>query len=214
MMNNTVNYYELLEISPDATLQEIHQGYKKAKATYSTSNAAIYSIFNEEEANELNKLIEEAYTILSHPDQKRKYDKKLNSDQNININDSDSEPQIDFSIKEQEKETPIEEVLVKDGQIIKNFETDADFETKINKLDDCSGYFLRKVRQYKNISIEEVAQFSKISKTNILALENEDLETLPARVFIRGFVLQVARLLGLNSNKYAEGYMKIIDEKK
>lgn len=213
MINNTVNYYELLEISPDATLQEIHQGYKKAKATYSTSNAAIYSIFNEEEANELNKLIEEAYNVLSHPDQKRKYDQRLNQNHE-NINDEDDEPEIYFGDESPvEIESP-EEVVVKDGQIIKNFEPDNDFEEKIKSLDDCSGYFLRKVRQYKNISIEEVAQFSKISKTNILALENEDLEALPARVFIRGFVLQVARLLGLNSNKYAQGYMKIIDEKK
>lgn len=213
MMNSTVNYYELLEISTDATLQEIHQGYKKAKATYSTSNAAIYSIFNEEEANELNKLIEEAYSVLSHPDQKRNYDKRLHLKQK-NQDPEDSAYEVNFTKEQPLKEQNAEEVVVKDGLIIKNYEQDPDFEVKIKNLEDCSGYFLRKVRQYKNITIEEVSQFSKISKTNILALENEDLETLPARVFIRGFALQVARLLGLNSNDFATGYMKIIDEKK
>jgi len=205
------NYYELLEITSEASQQEIDQAYKAAKRTYSTSNMALYSIFSESEAVELNRLIEEAYTILSNPRLKEQYDSsKENIDAEVKQNSID-QPAVETApvIKEVKKE----ETTLVSGQITKNYDQDENFEEKMKKLEDCSGYFLKKTRQYKNISIDEVSKFSKISKINIVALEEEDLENLPARVFIRGFVLQISRLIGLNDKEFTDGYMKIIDEK-
>jgi cytoskeletal protein RodZ len=39
-------------------------------------------------------------------------------------------------------------------------------------------------------------------------LEANDLEALPVAVFTRGFVVQIARLLGLDERKIADAYMK------
>ena len=201
------NYYELLEITPEASQQEIDSAYKAAKKTYSTSNMALYSIFSEEEAVELNKMIEEAYTILSNPKLKNQYDSSVEVQESQTLDHNSVQQELKIKAN-----TPNKTVL-KDGVLIKGYDHDSEFEEKIILLEDCSGHFLRKTRQYKNISIEEVSTFSKISKVNILALEEEDLENLPARVFIRGFALQISRLLGLDDKKFTDGYMKIIDEK-
>lgn len=208
MSRSHSNYYELLEITPNASQQEIDRAYKAAKKTYSTSNMAIYSIFSEEEAVELNRMIEEAYTILSNPRLKDQYDSGFES-QKKEAEDSKSS-QEDSS---QSEEIDMDTISLRDGVLVKNYDVDEEFENKIKKLEDCNGYLLKKTRQYKNISIEEISKYSKISKINILALEEEDLENLPARVFIRGFALQISRLLGLDDKKFTEGYMQIIDEK-
>src|SRR3954469_1749320 len=68
-------YYELLEIKPDASQEEILKAYNRARATYGNNSPALYSLFNKEEAQELLKLIDEAYTVLSNPFKRKQYDK-------------------------------------------------------------------------------------------------------------------------------------------
>ena len=61
------NYYEILEVAIDAPPHEIHRAYQRAKTTYSSENPALYSMSSPEEARELLRLIEEAYTVLGNP---------------------------------------------------------------------------------------------------------------------------------------------------
>lgn len=69
------------------------------------------------------------------------------------------------------------------------------------------GRFLRKVREARRISVEEMADYSKISKTYILAIEDENFDKLPAVVYLRGFVLQICRYLKLPGEKAAAAYL-------
>src|ERR1035441_6535333 len=71
------NFYEILEVSPGANQEDVYRAFHKAKATYSPNSPAMYSIFSKEEASELIKLIEEAYSVLSDPSRRREYDLKL-----------------------------------------------------------------------------------------------------------------------------------------
>ena len=58
------NYYEILEVTPDAAATEIHKAYQRARQTYSQDNPALYSMFSPDEARELLRLIDEAYNCL------------------------------------------------------------------------------------------------------------------------------------------------------
>ncbi|MBL7715202.1 MAG: helix-turn-helix domain-containing protein [Bdellovibrionales bacterium] len=69
------------------------------------------------------------------------------------------------------------------------------------------GRFLRKVRESKRVSVEEMADYSKISKTYILAIEDENYDKLPAVVYLRGFILQICRYLKLPGEKAAAAYL-------
>lgn len=205
------NYYEILELEPTATRQEIEEAYIKAKDTYSPSSPALYSMFSPEEANELHGLIERAYVVLTHPDKRRDYDQNLHkssSEQNISNKENDHDKTVES------KSTPmIEEKAIFDGnQIVKNYEKDSDMEEAIKNFTDCNGAFIKKVRNYKDITLEELSEFSKISKTSILAVEAEDFENLPVKVFVRGFVSQITKLIGLDHKKAADLYMAIYDE--
>jgi DnaJ-class molecular chaperone len=70
------NYYELLDITTDANQEAIVTAYNKARLTYGNSSPALYSLFNKEEAEELLKLIDEAYSVLSNQFKRREYDEK------------------------------------------------------------------------------------------------------------------------------------------
>lgn len=60
-----------------------------------------------------------------------------------------------------------------------------------------SGALFRSVRDEAGIPIEEMVAQTRISKTYLRAIEDEEYAKLPAVVFTRGFVTQVVRILKL-----------------
>src|SRR5690606_12230676 len=84
---------------------------------------------------------------------------------------------------------------------------DAHLEQEIAQEVEWRGSMLRRVRDGRRVSIEEIADFTKITKTYILAIEDENYAKLPAAVYLRGFVTQIAKFLRLPHEKVATAYM-------
>lgn len=61
---------------------------------------------------------------------------------------------------------------------------------------EAPGLFLRRLREVQGVTLETIARRTKIRPAVLEALEREDWAALPAPVYVRGFVIQVARLLG------------------
>src|SRR5688572_15201843 len=70
------NYYDLLEVQPDASSTEIRSAYLRAKAAYKKDSVALYTLMSESETEGLLKQIEEAFVVLSSPERRREYDRK------------------------------------------------------------------------------------------------------------------------------------------
>jgi cytoskeleton protein RodZ len=60
------------------------------------------------------------------------------------------------------------------------------------------GATLAAARQASDLSVETVAEKLKLTVRQVEALEREDFDHLPAAVFVRGFVRNYARLVGLD----------------
>lgn len=69
------------------------------------------------------------------------------------------------------------------------------------------GAYLKAIREYKGISLSDISERTKIQTTYLQYLEEERFKDLPARVYVEGFVTQYARLLKLESERVADGYM-------
>lgn len=74
---NGKTYYELLDISADASGVELDDAYKRAKATYGVDSVALYSLYSREEKDSLLEEIEEAYETLCNKSKKEAYDAVL-----------------------------------------------------------------------------------------------------------------------------------------
>lgn len=201
-------FYDILDIPSNASPHEVKTAYEKAKVTYSPSSPALYTIFSEEETQELNQLLETAYNVLSHPDRRIEYDKSINlsPDQTHSYSPQKHETLSTSSSMHQSSGSSSNEP--RGFSQFGSYVIDESFEEKIKTTTDFDGLFLQKVRHYKNITLDQLSEKSKISKTYILAVESHDFESLPARVFVRGFVVQLAKLLDLDDQKVADSYMK------
>jgi cytoskeletal protein RodZ len=69
------------------------------------------------------------------------------------------------------------------------------------------------VREYKKISIDKLQESTKVNPWYLKSLETMDVKNLPATVFVRGYIIQLAKELGLNEKHVADSYMKIYKEK-
>ena len=268
-----VNYYEVLEVLPSAVPSEIQRAYQRAKATYSQDNPALYSMFSREEARDLLKLVDEAYSVLGNIQLRRAYDESLQSRAVQNFNDSAThqahqalpdfvvpDPSIPGSVEmavlqqpapfiphstapsasftapapapppasPAEAFGPRETIIVATADFLVRkretastltpgmakcpmgaYQVDAAMEQEIASKDEFDGPFLKKIRTYKQVPLERLSESSRIGKTYLIALESNDFKNLPAPVFLRGFLVQIARQLGLDESKVATSYLKL-----
>ena len=191
-------YYDILDVSIGATGEEIHQAFLRSKNTYSPSSPALYSVFSEDEAKELLRLIDEAYAVLGHAERRKLYDEKLENGNLEATNVSGLERTLN-----DKSEAPIRLDRHKEVQ------TDDIFEEEIQNQSIFDGTFLQRVRLYKKITLEEMASVTRIGRNYLMAVENNDFESLPAPVFIRGFIVQYAKSLGLDYKKVSDSYMNV-----
>ena len=70
------------------------------------------------------------------------------------------------------------------------------------------GGLLRTSREDRHIDLDAVVKATKVRRHYLEALENEEWEKLPSRVFVKGFVRSYAEFLGLDTETVVEDYQK------
>jgi hypothetical protein len=232
--NSDQTYYELLEVSPSAGPTEIYQAYQRAKATYSPSSPALYTMFTAEEASQLMGLIEEAFQTLSNKTRRQDYDisiglikappGRMPSIAPVPMQRPAPMPSVNATPTPKAEETWIGQVRVtrRKDDLPKGFartrfsvyEVKTEIEEEIKSVQECDGQFLQKVRLYKGVNLDQMSDEIKASKSVLVALEANDIEALPIAVFTRGFVIQFAKILNINEKQLSDAYMKYFKAKK
>ncbi len=201
METASYNYYDILEVSPHCVQHEVTTAYERARTTYAGENPAIYTIFSEEEARDLLKLVEEAYSVLGNKTLRGLYDEKL-------VQSGVRPEDLSYEKLKAQSQIHVPERANKPlpGKI--EYKIDDGFEKEMLSLSDWNGDWLKKVREYKKIPLERLSEITKISAYYINAIEKCDPKNLPAPVFVRGYVSQISKVLGLNEKSVCDGYMK------
>ena len=75
------------------------------------------------------------------------------------------------------------------------------------------GDHLKREREMRGVSLDEICAATRISTRFLEALENEEWERLPGGVFNRGFVRAVARFLGLDEEGFVAEYALAVSER-
>ena len=215
------NYYEILNISPTATMEELKESYLKAKTAHSEENLALYSIMASEDLNENINKIEEAYKVLANETTRAKYNEEFNyppfnetskrppkTNPTPTVRTNSSAPSVQANGAEQPKISN----LVANNKFALRYEIDPIFEKEIKESESYSGELLRKIREYKKVDIPRMCEMTRISKTHLRNIEEENLSDLPARVYTRGFVYQYAKCLKMNPEEVASSYMARVDK--
>lgn len=216
------NYYDVLEVETKATPNQIESAYIRARNAYSGDSVALYSLMTKDECNAILSQIEEAYSVLGFPEKRREYDRLRGYNQNgleTPVRNDTSQALGNISDKATSAGTVQYENYgsnLMEAKVSKitaqkkfglEFNEDPEMDRKIRECVEFTGSFLKQIREYKSVTIERMAEMTRISKTHINALENEDLTKLPAEVYVRGYVYQYAKVLKLNPDQVAASFM-------
>jgi len=69
---------------------------------------------------------------------------------------------------------------------------------------------LKIARRAKGKSLDEVSNDTNISKRYLEALEEDNYDTLPAQVYVKGFLSAYAKCVGLDPRAIVEQYNKLM----
>ncbi|MDZ4662635.1 MAG: helix-turn-helix domain-containing protein [Pseudomonadota bacterium] len=196
-------YYQILEVTKEAGEHEVHEAYLRAKATYSTESPALYTMFTPTEAQQLNRLIEEAYAVLGNQRLRSAYNEKLKSETPANS----GETRVSINLRKPSGDIASEEGLgrTKFG----TYKISSAMEDEINAQTVWDGSFLKKVRQYKEIPVESIAETTRIGLSYLVAMERNDFTAIPAPVFVRGFLVQLCKILNLDERRVTKSYLDL-----
>ena len=210
------NYYEILGISRDAAKEDVKNAYEISRQTFQKNSLATYSLFTDEENQEILSHISRAYETLYDQQLRMEYDQILDSMEGgqpdsgekasaarrkvaKSTNGKNKTRPQDFS--QASAQAPAEATIIpekKSKNAIENF---------VTGLDQFSGEALKKIRLMKGVSIDQIAEHTKIRKTYLQYLEEEQFDHLPAAVYIKGFVNMIAEYLELPAKNVTEDYM-------
>ncbi len=74
------------------------------------------------------------------------------------------------------------------------------------------GERLKREREMRSITLEEIANSTKIGTRSLKALEDEDFDQLPGGIFNKGFVRAYAKYLGIDEEQAVADFMAALEE--
>lgn len=206
------NFYELLKVSTKASMSEIVTAYNTAKAAFSHDSMATYSLFSEEETQEILDRLEEAYLTLSNIDRKRDYDKKLAGGQHLPNRPTRNPNSAPMARDEENTSSEIEMTLANAARNTTPAAPEAPVEAPALLDGVINGPFLRSLREKRGLSVDDVARVTKIPGRALKAIEADDFPHLPARVYLQGFVKNMASLYKAEPAATAKAYLEFLSK--
>jgi curved DNA-binding protein CbpA len=202
-----MDFYELLNLRLDASPREIENAYLLAVATYHRDSLASYGVLGDAERGDILDKIEDAFQTLHDPLRKKDYDTLVHprrpefrgrayfrsTTSRLEIEDAAEEENLWDRVKAAVIPSRLRKGVHGDGE-------NGDGQDKPGVPDSFFYYgdYLRKVREKRGLTREDVAARCGLSPAKIESLEEESLPSpLPEKELLED-LRRYARCLGLN----------------
>ena len=201
-----LDHYEILEISRDASFQEIDEAYRILRETYADGSLALYSLFSEGDAVVMRERMEEAYRVLSDLTRRREYDETRRD-----------EKELPPAFASPAYTSPAPSAPADAAEVDPHLLPLASSPSRDTAIEEpgggvWDGAALRRARIQSGLELEEIAEITKVGIRTLRQLEDEAFDDLPATVYVRGFVMTYARTIGIDPARVAASYLRRFEE--
>jgi flagellar biosynthesis protein FlhG len=186
------NLYEVLGLHRGATDEELRRAYKRQRENYQPGSLPLTSVLTSDGIRVEQARIEEAHDTLLDPVRKKAYDAST-------FPDEPAEPP--------KKAGGSGGALEAEREMMRR-----ELAREINAETEFTGRLLAKVRESRGVEIEEIAKATKISISHLKAIEADAFSELPALVYTRGFVQELAKYLKLDPAQVVKTYVRRLRE--
>jgi flagellar biosynthesis protein FlhG len=179
--------YSVLGLEPRASGEQVERAYRFCLELYGEGAVATYSLVEPEEAEQQRTRVREAYEILSDAEKRSAYD-----------------AQRGF----QPPDAPLIPFPIAAGGSSGSAAAEAELPASLTGAD------LRRLREARGLSLRHIASVTKIGMRYLEYIEEDRFALLPAPVYLRGFLQEYARLVGIDQRRAADAYMSRIPARK
>ncbi len=193
------SHYELLEVAPTASFEDIRRGNRRIRDVYGAESIAVSGLYDPASLEAVHRRLDLAYTTLMDAAKRKEYDLELFPD---GVPMPIALPSV--APAELPGSSPATRPSTKD---------DAAHAVRppmpvLSERTEFSGPLLRQIREAVGVELREIAERSKIGMAYLQALEGETFAKLPAPVYVRGFLAEYARALGLDAERVKQTYLE------
>jgi flagellar biosynthesis protein FlhG len=188
------SHYASLGITRSSNDEEVRRAYKRQREVYATGGLATSALLTETQLKGEQSRLDEAYDTLLDPVRRRAYD--------LSTFPEAQEP----TLAERQRSVP-PPALAAEQLMLK-----AELAREIGPDTEFTGSLLRKIRESQGVELVEISARTKIARTHLVAIEEEEWASLPAGVYVRGFVAELAKFLRLDPSQVQKTYMRRLRE--
>jgi curved DNA-binding protein CbpA len=225
--------YEILEVAPDAPGAEIEKAYERAVALYGPGSLATYTLMSPDDAALLTRRIDEARQTLLDPAARARYDESLGPAAAQGVPPAGSAPPAEPvpALVPLVSVVPVPaEPVASPGQLLAAAADaagpapdaapiplrnevpvpPAERDVVVPEGAAWTGEILRQVREARGLSVQQIAERTRVTRHHIENIERDRFGLLPAPVYLRGILTALARELRLDGQKVARSYLERI----
>ena len=219
--------FELLGLSPDATVDEIRRAYQQLARTLAPGSLTLYSVLEPHEQHDLQRRLHAAYRHLlqragaGEGDERRpgppagsarptaaEARSRKRATRRLAVAPADAPPPSDAqpgadALPATEAPSPVE---TPEPSSVPAGPPDSASGQAPAAEEEFSGPSLRARREAAGITLAELSRRTRIRGAMIESVEAEAYGQLPPRVYLRGFVLALARELKLDGERVWRDY--------
>jgi flagellar biosynthesis protein FlhG len=175
------SHHDVLEVERGATDEEIRRAYKRLCAVFDAESLVTFGLFDDEGLEAARARIDEAYDVLLDPARRRPYE-------------------ISVFPEAPETRAEAEQEQVPSGELppAPSITPDTEF----------SGALLRAVRESQGTSLDQISERTKVGTNYLRCIEEDAFNSLPAAVYVRGFVTEFAKCLRLDPDQVSQSYLR------
>lgn len=189
------SHYELLEVSPTASFEDIRRANRRIRDIYGAESVAISGLYDPPSLEAVHRRLDLSYTTLMDAAKRKEYDMELFPDGvPMPVTPPPSQADLPAPRPAAKVDDPVT-LAVRPPM------------PEISPMTEFSGALLRQIREAIGVELREIAERSKIGMAYLSALEGEVFGKLPAAVYVRGFLAEYARALGLDAERVKQTYL-------
>jgi flagellar biosynthesis protein FlhG len=186
------NLYDVLWTHQSASDEDLRRAYKRQRELYQPGSLPLTSLLKGDQLRTEQARVEEAHDTLLDPLRRKAYDASV--------------------FPAHEAEAPARDAAQDSALEAERSMLQGELARELNGETEFTGMLLRKVRESQGIELHEIAKLTKISSTHLQAIEAERFADLPALVYTRGFVQQLAKFLKLDPTQVSKTYLRRLRE--
>jgi flagellar biosynthesis protein FlhG len=179
--------YAMLGVTRSASDEEIRRAYKRQREIYATGGLAIVSLLDGEDLAGAQRKLDEAHDTLLDAVRRRAYDLSTFLD---------AEPQV-LAARTIRPAVAAEQLMLQE-----------ELQREVGPDTEFTGALLRKVRESQGLELLDLSSKTKIARAHFQAIEDERYDDLPALVYTRGFIMELAKQLRLDAAQVQKSYLR------